>query len=56
MDDVTWFVEGDSVDKVARGLECARESPEWARRNAVCFEESKKEAVLSQGRGVSGRE
>ena len=54
VDDVTWFVEGDSVQRVREGLEtCARLSIRWGEQNAVRFEEPKTEAVLlSKRRGA----
>ena len=56
VDDVTWFVEGGSIEEVTSGLEiCARESIEWASRNAVRFEESKTEAVLLSRKRGHGR-
>ena len=49
VDDVTWFVEGTSVEEVASRLEwCAEESLRWAERNAVRFEISKTEAILQE--------
>lgn len=42
VDDVTWFVEGESIEEVTRGFEdCVQESIRWAKRNAVRFEASK---------------
>ena len=56
MDDVTWFVEGASVEEVASGLErCAEESLVWARGNAVRFETVKTEAILLSRRRSHGR-
>ena len=54
MDDVTWFVEGSSIQEVREQLEwCAEESLRWAEDNAVQFEVSKTEAVLlSRKRGL----
>ena len=47
VDDVTWFVEGTSIEEVTVGLEsCAAESHIWAESNAVKFETSKTEAIL----------
>ena len=47
VDDVTWFVEGTSIEEVTVGLEsCAAESLIWAEGNAVKFETSKTEAIL----------
>ena len=47
VDDVTWIVEGTSIDGVAGKLErCATASLQWADNNAVRFEASKTEAVL----------
>ena len=47
VDDVTWLVEGDSVGEVVHRLEqCALATLEWASSNAVCFEETKTEAIL----------
>ena len=54
VDDVTWFVEGSSIQEVREQLEwCAEESLRWAEGNAVRFEVSKTEAVLlSRKRGL----
>ena len=47
VDDVTWIVEGTDVGDVSNKLErCATGSLQCADRNAVCFEESKTEAIL----------
>ena len=55
MDDITWFVEGTSVEEVARGLErCAEESLVWAQGNAVRFETAKTEAILLSRRRSHG--
>ena len=57
MDDVTWSVEGVSVEEVASGLEwCAEESLRWAEKNAVPFEISKTEAILLSRRRGHGRQ
>ena len=53
VNDITWFIEGQSAEGVATGLErCVHESIEWASWKAVRFEASKTEAVLlSKRRG-----
>ena len=46
VDDVTWAVEGTSLDEVVDELEkCAAASLQWAKRNAVKFETPKTEAI-----------
>ena len=52
VDAVTWLVEGRDVGEVVGKLErCAAVSLEWARGNAVRFEMSKTEAILSLAGG-----
>lgn len=52
MDDITWVVEGTSLDDVIRKLEqCTEASLRWASDNAVRFETSEtKPALFSRRR------
>ena len=53
--DVTWFVEGNSIEEVTKRLEkYAAEILGWAERNAVRFEKSKTEAILLSRRHGHG--
>ena len=46
-DGVTWFVDGNSIEEVTKGLgKCAAESLGWAESNATQFETSKTDAIL----------
>ena len=51
VDDITWLVEGYDIQDVATKLErCAEAGLKWAGQNAVRFETTKTEAILSSRR------